>query len=88
MRSTFTAIGSSPTSKRNPNRSTCWLPCALRQTGSYSCISRKTQPTTWCSMALRSAPGSLASCSLAPRKLWQTRKPSAMAMVVIQMSMP
>ena len=37
---------------------------------------------------VRSAPGSLASCSLAPRKLWQTRKPSAMAMVVIQMSMP
>ena len=55
---------------------------------SYFFISISTEPNTCSSMALRSKPGSLASCSLAPRKLWQTRKPSAMAIVVIQMSMP
>ena len=48
----------------------------------------KTEDTTWTSISDRSAPGSLASWILAPRNDWQTRKPSAIAVVVIQMSMP
>ncbi len=47
-----------------------------------------TAETTCTSMAARSAPGSLASWILAPRNDWHTRKPSASAVVVIQMSMP
>ena len=48
----------------------------------------KADPTTWKSIALRSAPGSLGSWILAPRKDWATVKPLAMVSVVIQMSMP
>jgi len=44
--------------------------------------------TTWTNIVVRSAPGSLASWIFAPRKDWQIEKPSAMAVVVIQMSMP
>jgi hypothetical protein len=39
-------------------------------------------------MSARSAPGSFASWIFAPRKAWHTWKPSASAVVVIQMSIP
>ena len=48
----------------------------------------KTEDTTCTIMAWRSAPGSFASWIFAPRNDWQTLKPSASAVVVIQMSMP
>ena len=88
MRSTFTLTGSSPTPCGKPKRGTARASVTAAQREAWVSMRSKTEETTCTSMAWRSAPGSFASWSLAPRNDWQTENPSARAVVVIQMSMP
>ena len=62
--------------------------CTCSQLWAWASVRRRSVPTTWLNIGPRSAPGSFGSCTLAPRRVWQTAKPPVMAVVVIQISIP